>query len=358
MPKTVAVFFGGKSNEREISVITGMLAVNLLRNTSYRVVPVILSPVCGMMTGNVRGVEDFRKGAKTKFRPVRLEGRTLRTARGRKLADIDVALNCCHGGMGEDGTLSALLRFHGIPSASPEAPMSAVFMDKTLTKIAAKGLGIPVLEGRKVAEGEPFEAALSLAEELGFPVVVKPAHLGSSIGIKVAKDPSELESALGLAFRLDDSALLEAYLPARRDINCAVCRRKGEIVLSPPEEVFSDEEILTFSEKYEMGARTNQLPADLPQALTEEIGGYTRTLYRAFGGKGVVRADFFVAEGRVYFNELNTVPGSLSCYLFGKSLSENRAFLCDLIEEAAPAASKETLSTGILETDVFSGRKR
>lgn len=350
MAKKVAVFFGGRSNEHEISIVTGMLCANLLRAADYDVLPVYLTRENVMCTGEMHAVADFKVPSK-RWRELFFCAGGLKK-RGRRVP-VDVALNCCHGGMGEGGVLSSLLEWYGIRSASPEAAISAVFMDKTLTKLAARGLGLPVLDGVCVKEGNgvgklPFS----------YPMIVKPARLGSSIGIKVAKDPSELESALGLAFRLDDSALLEAYLPARRDINCAVCRRKGEIVLSPPEEVFSDEEILTFSEKYERGARTNQLPADLPQALTEEIGGYTRTLYRAFGGKGVVRADFFVAEGRVYFNELNTVPGSLSCYLFGRSLSENRAFLCDLIEEAAPAASKETLSTGILETDVFSGRKR
>ena len=153
MPEfTVAVFFGGRSCEREISVITGMLAANLLRET-YRIVPVYLLPEGGMATGAFRGPADFKKGSKTKFVPVHLAGRAL-FSRRRKVATIDCALNCCHGGQGEDGTLSALLAWHNIPSASPDVPISAVFMNKRLTKLAARGMQLPVLPSIAVREGE------------------------------------------------------------------------------------------------------------------------------------------------------------------------------------------------------------
>lgn len=363
MPKTVAVFFGGNSNEREISVITGMLAVNLLRNTEYNVVPVYLPPAGGMVTGDFQGPNDFKRGASPKTIPVRLEGNSLvKAKRGKRIATIDCALNCCHGGMGEDGTLAALIRFHGIPFASPEAPMSAVFMDKTLTKIAVKGLDIPAARAFSINEREWGERDRVLAEveSFGYPVVVKPAKLGSSIGIKVARNAAELVAALELAFRLDDSALIEEYFENRRDINCAACRRNGYVVLSPLEEVFSGEDILTFSEKYEgRGARNSKMPAELPEELANEIRTYTARIYERFGGKGVVRADFLVVGDAVYFNELNTVPGSLACYLFGQSLIASRDFLESLVEEAIShlPKPKETLVSGILDGDLFSGRK-
>ena len=362
MQKNIAVFFGGNSNEREISVITGLLAVNLLRGSEYRVIPVYLRPEGGMVTGEYRSPADFRKGASIKETPVRLgRGCLLREKRARLLSPVDCALNCCHGGLGEDGTLSALLTYYKINSASPEAPMSAIGMDKTLTKLMAKGLGVPTVRGFSVTEKgwEKREEILKEAANFGYPLIVKPAKLGSSIGIKVAKDEGELVSALELAFRLDRAALVEEYLKNKRDINCAACRVGGEIALSPLEEVFSSEDILTFSEKYEPHAgRHSQMPADLPEEIAEKICAYTKKIYDALGGRGVVRADFLVAEGAVYFNELNTVPGSLSCYLFGKSLTENKYFLLSLIEEALkdPPREKETISSGILEKPVFSGK--
>ncbi len=364
MPKTIAVFFGGRSNEREISVITGMLAVNLLRS-AFRVIPVYLSPEGGMTTGEYRSPADFRKQSKTVHIPIRLEGKkVVRIKRNKPLCTLDCALNCCHGGAGEDGTMSAILSYNGIPSASPGIPMSAIFMDKILTKLAARGLGVPTVRSffvRERAWEEGRADVLAEAERFGYPLVVKPARLGSSIGIKVAKDAEELAAALDLAFRLDTAALIEAYLAHKRDINCAAYRRGGEIVLSPTEEVFSDEEILTFSEKYERTqGRTSRLPAEIPEETAARIRGYTERIYEAFEGNGVVRADFLISEGEVFFNELNTVPGSLSCYLFGGSLSESREFLISLIHEAlsAPLAEKEVLETGVLEQNLFLGKRR
>lgn len=362
--RTLAVFFGGKSNEREISVITGLLAVNLLRDV-YRVVPVYLGEESGVMytSDEMRSVADFR--APKKFHSVRLEGRKLVRAdrRNKTVAVLDAAFICCHGGMGEDGTLSALLDWNGVPNASPGTPVSAVFMNKEFSQIAARGLGIPTVESFTVGEREwvaDETAVLARAQQFGYPVIVKPSRLGSSIGVKVARNGEEMKKALGLAFRLDDGALSERYLPNKRDINCAAYRRGGEIVVSACEEVFSDGEILSFSEKYEgTGARKSVFPAELPAETAEEIRAYTRLLYESFHVRGIVRADFLISEGRAYFNELNTVPGSLACYLFGESLTRSRDFLVSLVEEAlaAPPQTKETLISGILDANVFSGGK-
>ncbi len=364
MQKNVAVFFGGSSNEREISVITGLLAVNLLRGSKYRVIPVYLRPEGGMTTGEYRNVSDFAKGGRGKETPVRLGEKCLLSGkRGKVFAPIDCALNCCHGGIGEDGTLSALFTYYKIVSASPEAPMSAIGMDKTLSKLMARGLGIPTVRSFTVTEKkwEARESVLKEAEAFGYPLIVKPAKLGSSIGIKVARDEGEFIAAMELAFRLDSVALVEEYLAGRRDINCAACRVGGETALSPLEEVFSGEEFLTFSEKYETHAgRHSRIPADLPAELADRIASYTRTVYEALGGRGVIRIDFLVKGEEAFFNELNTVPGSLACYLFGRSLTENRYFLISLIEEAMrnPPREKETLSSGILEKGVFAGKGR
>ena len=361
--KTVAVFFGGKSNEHEISIITGLLAVNLLRER-YRVIPTYITPAGELYASEeMRSIEDFRSFSSGRFPRVALEGNALVSfkKRKKKIAIIDVALNCCHGGAGEDGTLSALLAWNGVPFASPDTAVSSAFMNKELGKIAARGLGIPVVESFTVHEGEwstDAEGVLNKAEEFGYPVIVKPSELGSSIGIKVAKNAEEFKAALSLAFRLDRGALVERYLAGKRDINCAAYRKNGETVLSPCEEVFSHEEILSFSEKYEgTGARNSAFPAELPEELAEEIRSYTKLIYKSFGVCGVVRADFLVADDKAYFNELNTVPGSLACYLFGASLSENRDFLVTLIEEAQAKKAKETLTSGILQSGVFAGGK-
>ena len=356
--RTVAVFFGGNSNEHEISVITGMLAVNLLRASQFRVLPVYLPREGGMLSSeDMLAVADFREGAYRRFPAVEFGEGVLIDAKKRKRAvHIDCALNCCHGGAGEDGTLSALLRWYKIPSASPDTPVSSLFMDKTISKYAVRGFGIPTARSGVVREGEDGE---EIAKLLGYPVIVKPARLGSSIGVKVAHDKDELKKALSFAFRLDSCVLLEEYLANKRDLNCAVCRVKGEIRLSPVEEVFSSEDILTFSEKYESdGARTSALPADIPEELALKVQNITRQIYEAFGGEGVMRADFLLVGKEIYFNELNTVPGSLSCYLFAPKLSDAKNFLVSLIEEGMkPKREKAVVKSGILERGVFSGGK-
>ncbi len=360
--KTVAVFFGGKSNEWEISVITGMLAVNLLRERC-NVVPVFIdADGTFYSSAEMRSVEDFRDFSAKKFPAVALDERALVHKRKRKkvIARLDCALNCCHGGMGEDGTLAAILNYHRIPSASPDPVVSGIFMNKSLGKIAARGLGIPVVEGFTVSERdrENKDMISAQAEALGFPVIVKPVHLGSSIGIRVAKNGEELASALELSFLLDSGALVERYLPEKRDVNCAAYAKDGATVLSPCEEVFSSEDILTFSEKYEgCGERTSAIPADLPAEISEGIRNATRLIYERFETRGAVRADFLVSEGKFYFNELNTVPGSLACYLFGESLLQSRDFLLALLDEAKPEKDRGTLESGILRKGVFSGGK-
>lgn len=353
--KQVAVFFGGKSNEHDISIITGMYAVNLLRGAGYKVYPVYLPREGGMSYIDADGVKDFTE-QKKKLTPVYLFGKELRSVKkNKKLFSVDIALNCCHGGAGEDGTLSALLKWNQIPSASPETAVSSIFMDKSLGKIAAKGLNIPVARAVTVREGEEVD----IDELGGFPVIVKPVTLGSSIGIKTAKNEEELNSALELAFRLDSAALVEEYFTEKRDINCAAYKLDGKVVTSQPEEVFSNDAILSFHEKYEEAARESQIPAQISADQAKAISEYTARIYNHFSCRGVVRADFLIANGKVYFNELNTVPGSLSCYLFGKSLSDARDFLSSLVEEGlrVKEKEKELVTTSILNSSVFSGGK-
>ena len=358
MQTTVAVFFGGKSNEHEISIITGVYAANLLRGAGYRVLPVFLPREGGMAYADANTVKAFTDGS-VKLVPVYLNGSALFSQKKRKkLFAFDCALNCCHGGMGEDGTLSALFRWNGVRSASPETPISALFMDKSFGKIAAKGLAIPVARAVTVREGENAEAAMA-AEGLTFPVIVKPVKLGSSIGVRVAHDEKELADALALAFRLDTGALVEEYFRDKRDVNCAAYRKDGRIIASECEEVFTDSAILSFEDKYEKAAKHSELPADLPREISDKIRACTTWIYEAFDGRGVVRADFIVAGGEAYFNELNTVPGSLATYLFGESLTEAKEFLSALVEEALlrGGEGKETVVTGILNSDVFRGGK-
>ena len=367
MLKTVVVLFGGRSCENEISIITGTMACNLLRGEGLRVFPLYIAQDGEMYTGQALfDVAAFRGGRqalqKCAVRAALLRG-SLYEWRGKKLREIaavDCALNCCHGMGGEDGAVAGLLDLNDIASASPDLAPSAVFMDKYLTKLAAQALGVRTLPYFRVTE-EEFRrrgafAVRCIEERLGYPVIVKPARQGSSIGVFVAEDRESLLFSLRAAFAYDTVLLAEKYLAERREINCAAYHDGKEIVVSPCEEPKTVHKFLTFADKYESGGKERQstFPADLPQETAEAVRGATKLLYRRMQLRGVVRADFLIGGSRdVYFNEMNTVPGSLAWYLFCDNLADYGAVLVRMLargeeEHRARAAKKMLAGCGVL----------
>ena len=193
----VAVLFGGKSCENEISVLTGVFVLNLLDREKYVPVPVYIHTDGGMYTSaKMTDLNVFKKKEFSSFEQIFFDGGTMYAFNGAKTkiknkGKIDAALNCCHGGLGEGGGISALMQLNGIPFASPELTASGMFMDKTLTKLVAKALNVPTVEYIRVNEADYAKRGKFLLKNiesrLKYPVVVKPAHLGSSIGISVQR---------------------------------------------------------------------------------------------------------------------------------------------------------------------------
>ena len=344
MRKNVIVFFGGISCENEISIITGTMAANLIDSERYAVYPVYISQSGTMYTGELLRDTAFFRGADLDKRCPRaiVSGGKLYELRGKKLREVcvvDCALNCCHGMNGEDGAVAGLLRLNRIPDASPDMAASAVFMDKGMTKLVAKALNIPTPEFFRISEAEYKKrgamAIRCIEERLGYPVIVKPARLGSSIGVAVAEDRSGLAFAIEAGFAYDTLLIAEKYLADRREINCAAYGAGGEIVVSACEEPKTDHKFLTFGDKYigEGKQHASDFPAKISKESAECIRGYTKLLYRRMNMRGIVRADFLMSGGEVYFNEMNTVPGSLAWYLFCDKLVDFRQVLTVLIEQ-------------------------
>ncbi len=372
--QTVAVFFGGRSNEREISVITGIYAVNLLRS-SFETLPIYLDEENQMyLCPSARDVKGFAQRIQQQplgkeFVPVQLMRGGLGILKGKKVRKeikLDCALNCCHGGLGEGGGLSMLLSWNQIVSASPQAAPSEIFLDKILAKIFLQGADVPVVPYETVREKnwrEDGEEAMEKIEgALEYPVIVKPSKLGSSIGITVARDCSQLRKALDLCFRIDDAALIEKYLKEKRDLNLAAYRVGERMEFSEIEEVFSVAPILSFEEKYEGAAeRASKKPAEISEEIETRMREIMTTVCEVCQINGIVRADFLMSEGRLYFNELNTVPGTLATYLFSESLTGAKELLCKLIETAIEREKgktrKEILQSGVLTRQNF-GSKR
>lgn len=374
MRKNIAVVFGGKSCENEISIITGVMAVNLLDPERYAAFPVYLSQAGEFYTGAaLSDASSFRReGYLQKGKKALFCGQNLCTVHKNKIktvAKIDCVLNCCHGMGGEDGALSSLLDLNGIPNASPDAAPSALFMDKTLTKLVAKALGVKTAPYFRIGEEEYRKRgafALRVIEErLGYPVIVKPARQGSSIGITVAEDRARLVAAIQAGFAYDDLLIAEKYFERRREINCACYKSGDKYVVSPCEEPKTEHKFLTFGDKYLGGGKehASQFPADLPRATAETVQGITRMLYRRLRLRGVVRADFLVVGKDVYFNEMNTVPGSLAWYLFCDKLSDFKEMLTRLIEQGicdhmAKSGKKMLKNCGVLSSPALTGKNR
>jgi D-alanine-D-alanine ligase len=227
-----------------------------------------------------------------------------------------------------------------------------------MTKMIMRALNIPTVEHIRVNEDDYQKRGAFLLKSIGsrlkYPVVIKPAHLGSSIGITVAQNETEAKTAIESAFELDTRVLIERYLADKQDINCAVYSADGEIFVSEPEEAFSGE-IYTFEEKYlkKEGFEKrgqNALKGGVTGETREKIRSYAKTVYKRMNLRGVVRMDFLVSGQKVYLCEVNTVPGSLAYYLFCERVTDARAFFSTLIEDALrPKKQKEIVRTGILQ---------
>ncbi len=363
----VAIFFGGRSCEREISILTGVFVLNVLNGGKYSIFPVYIHEDGKMYTSpKMTELDFFKKFDAHSCKRIFFDGKGVFAwigKKAKKLDSVDVALNCCHGGLGEGGGVSALAAWHGIPLASPDLTSSGVFMDKSATKLIMRALNVPIVDFMRVNQTDYEKRGAFLLKNIGarlkYPVVIKPAHLGSSIGIVLAKNDIEVKKGIEDAFLLDDRVIIERYLENKQDVNCAVYSMNGEIFLSEPETAFEGG-IYSFEEKYikkkgeEIGKFTqNTLPMSaLKGELREKIRSYARTVYKRMNMQGVVRMDFLVSEGKAYLCEVNTVPGSLAYYLFCERITDARRFFEDLLQEAicfSKKKEKQPICTGILE---------
>lgn len=354
MSKTVIVLFGGTSNENEVSVITGVMVCNVLKNRGYGVLPVYIAQNGSAYTGaNLCDISSFKtEGYLDCVRAVVADGGlyTLnKRGRLKKFVRADVALNCCHGGKSEGGAVSGLCAAAGLPFASAGLFESSAFMNKYLTKIVLGGLGVKTLEYAYVKSAEELNSCVDMPR---FPVIVKPVNLGSSIGVSRADTAEEALLALECALTYDEGAIIEKYVENRREINCAAYLSDGRVVTSECEEPLSDGDVFSFEEKYQGGAKS-VFPANIPPDMSQLIKKTTAEVYEKLGMRGIVRFDYIIDGDEVYVSEINTVPGSLSYYLLSGGFKDFKRVLDGVIAQAEEDfkafKSKKLLHTGILE---------
>ena len=358
MGKNIAVIFGGRSNENEVSVITGTMAANVLKSGGNTVIPLYMSQRGELFTGEgLLDITNYKGDGYLRFQHavVGYGGVYVLNRRNKlkKFLKVDVALNCCHGGWGEGGGVCGLFALNDIPLASAGMFESAAFMDKYFTKRVLRSLGVKV--ARYVYMRDPNE--FLKAEKLNYPLIVKPAKLGSSIGIELVENREELETAVSAAFLYDDGVICEKYIDNRREINCAAYYAHGKVVTSECEEAVTAGDILSFDDKYTGGGKSI-LPADIPERIALKIKKITANVYSRLNMRGIVRFDFLLSGDDIYLSEINTVPGSLSYYLLSSGFKEFYPVLQAVITQAEEdyrgASAKTILRTGILN-DVKSG---
>ncbi len=363
--KNIAIFFGGTGVERDVSVITGVLTLNSVDKTKFNPVPIYISGKGEWYTGEcLNDIDEYKSLDITKLTRVAIIGgsNVLYKIKGKKITPLfalSAVINCLHGERGEDGSLAGLLNLSGIPLASPPLMPSAVAMDKSATKVFLKGLGVKTLPCITVKNSENVDLTTA---KLNFPVIVKPACLGSSIGITRANDERKLKLAVAHALRYGERAVIEKCLENFIEINCA-CYRDSEnkIVTSECERPFAKSDILSFEDKYKSGER--QFPADIPKVLSDKIKTTTEKVYSALGCEGIIRIDYMIVGETIYLNEINTVPGSLAYYLFSDTLKGYTEILTDLIKSAEKSfAARSTVSvrynSGVLNVSGAKGGKR
>lgn len=340
----VLVLFGGDSVEHEVSVISAVQAMKNFNTEKYNVIPLYLAKDNSMYTSEMMfDIESFKNIPELikKSRQVRLYNKDgsvyLKSDKkndfsGRKPLKLDVALPVVHGTNCEDGTLQGYLEMLKIPYAGCDVLASALGMDKFAFKSILKTAGVPVLDSLKFSSREfvEFEDNImnKIVSNFGFPIIVKPVNLGSSVGISKVSEASKLKDALDLAFSYSEYVLIERAVQNLREINCSVLGDGMECEASACEEPVMTDEILSYGDKYlssesskGMSSLKRKLPADLPSDMTETIKEYACRTFKAINGHGVARIDFLMddASKEVFVNEINTIPGSLSFYLWEAS---------------------------------------
>lgn len=304
------VVYGGKSCEHDISIITACLAKGYFGG---KVISAYLdgNNVCYLVPNSL--TPGRHVGFKPKKQIAFLCGmKQIAVFRGRRMRvhNVDLVVNCCHGRCGEDGTIAALCALCNLPMVGSDVISSGVAMDKIFSKYAFVANKIPCLRYVWLTKNQPSE----VLDKLAFPVIVKPSTLGSSIGISVCNNAEELQKGLDLAFTYDKRVLCEKALTNFYEVNCSAMRVSGKIITSVVERPVSTGEILSFSDKYLRGCKWVPQKQTVSEKVVKKVCQLTEKIYDIFSLRGVVRVDFLVDNetGKIYANEINTIPGSLA----------------------------------------------
>lgn len=380
----LGVIFGSRSCEREVAIISAVQLMNAVDAEKYDVIPVYISEQGLWYTGAaLRRIETFQH-----FSPdlpgveqVTLDmaagsGALIATRPGKGLfghatqavvARLEVCVIVMHGLHGEDGTLQGMLELANLPYTSTGVAGSAIGMDKIMMKQFFRGAQLPVLPGtwytRSAWEKNPGQVLDDVEKQLGYPVFVKPANLGSSIGVSRADDREGLKDSLELAFDYDRRVLVEKGLDRPIELNCSVLGYDDQVEASPIEMPVSGEEFLDFREKYlasggskGMASLHRILPAPIPDELRDRLQALSCDIFRLMDCKGVVRIDYMWDRDteEIYITEINTIPGSMAFYLWENAGVHYARLIDRMVDCAKRAYEDKNLRNYAYTSDILS----
>lgn len=359
--RTIVVAFGGMSPEHEVSVLTAMQAIASLKETGYHLQPLYITKSGRWLTGEpLLDLENYQDLDKLEEKCVNctfshddlgkavlLETESSGLFSRPKQYSIYAVIPAFHGSEGENGSFQGTCNMYNVPFAGSGVFASSLGMDKVKAKELCRAHDIAVVEGIDFTEHEwqdRQEKLVGYIRELAYPVIIKPVTLGSSIGVARADDRDALIEAVETAFRYDNRLMVEKAVSPLMEINCSVLGTAEECRTSVCERPLGKEETLSFEDKYQgegggnkgMASADRVIPADISDELAERIQSVSKKIFSIFQASGVARLDFLVNADshEVYFNEINTIPGSFSFYLWEESGMNMRELMLELVEIA------------------------
>lgn len=311
----IAVLFGGASKEHDVSLKSAYAVLSALDEDRYEVLKVGIdrSGEWYLYTGPTERVAQGRWLEEEPVERVRVstnsETRGLVCCDSGRLVSVDAALPLLHGVNGEDGSVQGLLSLGGIPVVGCGIAGSAICIDKVLSHRIAQTAGVPIAKMAMVTQRHSPAQIAAAAEEVGYPLYVKPAREGSSFGLHRVADEHELAACVADSFTFDDRLIIEKEIDGK-EIGCALLEAGNELIVGELDEIVLNGSVFDYHEKYSCETADIIVPARLGQAQRQAVIETARFLFRLFGCTGIARIDFFLGtDGTLYFNEANTVPG-------------------------------------------------
>lgn len=380
----VGVFFGGKSVEHEVSIITAIQAIENMDKNKYDIIPIYITKdnkmYCGNSIGDIAQYKNIENLLQTSSQVTlaQLDNKVALLKCNKKFYEngiydyIDIAFPIVHGTNVEDGTLQGFLKMFNLPYVGSDVVSSACGMDKYVCKCLLKDNDIPTLDCKCFTTKDYNENSQNIIEEIenkfSYPVIVKPVNLGSSVGIQIARNQEQLKAVIEDAFCYSKKVLVEKAITKLREINCSVVGDFEFAEASECEEPVKTDEILSFNDKYISGGKKSggsksmnagvlKLPAEIDEDVRKTIQELAIKTFHVLGCSGVIRIDFIIDEdtNSIYVNEVNTIPGSLSFHLWRATNLNYTDLLDKLINLSLKRNREEKDLTFSFDSNILAG---